>query len=438
MNLSYKFIILLALFSSRCLSEKTYKFPKEKFGNPLAKLLSSILIDFYSENSIEVDITRSAEDQKNQFIQSGILNEVLCDVNAKIPVRLEDYKLTRERYPRIFNIFIVDSYQSFRRILYTNKTDAFDYRGFYTVVLTSLHQNYTELVRRILQDCWDFYIINVNVITYDPSDSEKAFMYTYFPYTPDHCGKVKPIIYEIFSKEFFRKKNEIFPDKVGNFYGCNLTIGTFDFPPYMMIHHLENGTLFSGFEGVVTRVLGKRLHFSLTLKTCNDRWGRVEGENSTGLSGMILRGEINFTLGAFSFSFSHYGMMDSSIPYHATPLTLLVPPGKPYTPMQKLLLPLRYIIWSCLGACFVISAIVVSFAKILAPHRRTFIFGPGNHYPFINTINVFLGGSLSVVPRRNFARYILILWIFMSLVIRSSYQGTLFSVNEGSEECLSC
>lgn len=82
--------------------------------NPVSKLLSAVVLDFYSIKSIQVDITRAAESRENDLIQSGIINDVLYDVNAKIPVRLENHETPRGSYPRAYNIFVIDSYNSFR------------------------------------------------------------------------------------------------------------------------------------------------------------------------------------------------------------------------------------------------------------------------------------------------------------------------------------
>lgn len=176
----------------------------------------------------------------------------------------------------------------FRKIIDTKEEDAFEYSGFFTIVLTSIERNYVDPVRRILQDCWELYIVNVNVITYDATDYEKAFMYTYFPYTSEHCGKVNPIVYGVFWNETQLEGNQIFPEKVGNFYSCNLTIGTFSFPPYITFELQENSSYtFYGFEGILSKVLGQRLNFSLALKISNEGWGKVNGENSTGMCGMV-------------------------------------------------------------------------------------------------------------------------------------------------------
>lgn len=94
--------------------------------------------------------------------------------------------------------------------------------------------------------------------------------------------------------------------------------------------------------------------------------------------------------------------------------------------MEKLYFPFQLSSWTCLSVCFVISAVVVAIIKFIKPQRRAFIIGQGNDIPFTNTINIFLGGTLPTTPGRNFARFLMMLWILFSIVLRGSYQGALF------------
>lgn len=135
---------------------------------------------------------------------------------------------------------------------------------------------------------------------------------------------------------------------------------------------------------------------------------------------------MDFTIGGFGVTEKYIKTVSTTFFYYSSPVVLLIPPGRPYTSMEKLVLPFRFVTWGILAIGFLISAIVVSVAKFIAPQRRAFIFGPRNNYPFINTINAFLGGSVALVAGRNFARFLLMLWILLGIVIRICYQGALF------------
>uniref|UniRef100_A0A8W9BML7 Ionotropic receptor n=1 Tax=Phlebotomus papatasi TaxID=29031 RepID=A0A8W9BML7_PHLPP len=406
---------------------RKYKIPEENFKNPLSKLLGYIVMDFYSVETYKVTITRISENRRSALIQSGIVNEVLYDINGSTLVRLDEYPIIPTSITQFYNIFLVDSYQSFRKIFYGNSTKAFDFSGYYTIVLTNIEKNHTDFVTRVLNECWKLHMINVNVVTYDSNNLDRALMMTYFPFTANHCEEVNPVLSAIFENDTVRKSLTIFPDKLHNFHGCNLTVGTLQFPPFMMIIPKGNGTYyFDGLEGNILRALAEHLNFSINHKTHKELWGRNNGENSSGLFGMLCRGEVNFTIGAFATSAIRESCFTSTFSYKYTSLTLMIPPGRPYTALEELLMPFHLSVWICIFGILITTTSVVVLAKFWKPQKRSFIFGHGNNYPFISSINIFLGGSLRNTPRRNFARFLLMMWILLSLVLRSSYQAVLF------------
>lgn len=117
-----------------------------------------------------------------------------------------------------------------------------------------------------------------------------------------------------------------------------------------------------------------------------------------------------------------------SFAYFYGALIFAIPPGRPYTSLEKLMFPFRYKIWTCICALFTVAAIVVVLLKCGPRKRRDFIVGKFNNMPFFNMINILFGGSISFnrIPIRNFARTILLIWLFSSLVLRNAYQGKLF------------
>jgi len=62
---------------------------------------------------------------------------------------------------------------------------------------------------------------------------------------------------------------------------------------------------------------------------------------------------------------------------------------------------------------------------------RNFVFGRNVTTPTLNVLIAFFGLSQGVLPRRNFARFLLTLFIMWSLIIRTCYQGKLFEYLQG-------
>lgn len=91
----------------------------------------------------------------------------------------------------------------------------------------------------ILRDCWSLYIAN-EIILATSSDYEQVFSYTYFPYTPNHCGVVEPIVLDHFENgAFVRGRTTFFPDKFRNFHKCPLIMSTYNFTPFMIMTPLD-------------------------------------------------------------------------------------------------------------------------------------------------------------------------------------------------------
>jgi hypothetical protein len=103
-----------------------------------------------------------------------------------------------------------------------------------------------------------------------------------------------------------------------------------------------------------------------------------------------------------------------------------VPPGRPYSSLEKFIKPFDPFVWICFFVVLFIAFLVIGALSFKAPHFEGFVYGPNVHSPSLNVLNLTLGGSLTRLPTRNFARYILIVFIFYSFIMQNSYQGALF------------
>ena len=74
---------------------------------------------------------------------------------------------------------------------------------------------------------------------------------------------------------------------------------------------------------------------------------------------------------------------------------------------------------------------VVFLLNLRSKSVRNFVYGRNVKTPCLNIANIFFGGSLHLLPTRNFARTLIGIFMMYSLVIRSSYQGALFNFMKG-------
>lgn len=140
--------------------------------------------------------------------------------------------------------------------------ETYDFVGFYTIVLTKHSNTNQETVANILKDCWSLYIANVIVLI--PTENyEQIELYTYFPYTPEHCEGVEPVLYDYFENGTFALNVSIFPDKFRNFHKCPLTASLYHLPPFVILKPQSNGSYhIDGIEGTIVRVIAEQLNFT--------------------------------------------------------------------------------------------------------------------------------------------------------------------------------
>lgn len=92
-------------------------------------------------------------------------------------------------------------------------------------------------------------------------------------------------------------------------------------------------------------------------------------------------------------------------------LKLVIPPGELYTPLERMFLPLQAEVWIAIVVTLLIglgTILVINFCPLKV---RNFVFGQDIRTPTINLAAQFLAGGQYKIPMRNFARFLLMLFI---------------------------
>lgn len=137
--------------------------------------------------------------------------------------------------------------------------------------------------------------------------------------------------------------------------------------------------------------------------------------------------EANITAGCCIFNFDRLRQYSYTFPHYYAPLIIANWPNRQYTSFERLVFPFDMFIWIILIICVVLAMKSIYFILVYHREQRNFFFGTGNTTPFLNVFNIILGGPIVMLPTRNFARTILAFWIIGTFVLRSSYQGALYS-----------
>lgn len=124
--------------------------------------------------------------------------------------------------------------------------------------------------------------------------------------------------------------------------------------------------------------------------------------------------------------------MDSSVPFDSCPMVFVVPPGRPWSSLQKFFLPFQLELW--LVAAITMSAVlaIVCLMNMQPVERRKKIFGKDARISFLNLLGEILGVSVTCVSKKNFGRIMWMGFALCCLVNRSAYQASLFNILRGN------
>lgn len=116
----------------------------------------------------------------------------------------------------------------------------------------------------------------------------------------------------------------------------------------------------------------------------------------------------------------------SSAPIYSEEFYYVIPPGEPYTLLEQMFLMFDRELWIAICVTLAVALIAVQFINVMKITVQNFIYGRAIRTPTLNLLNIFLNGGQNRVPGRNFARFLFLLFVIWSLIIRTCYQSLLF------------
>lgn len=136
----------------------------------------------------------------------------------------------------------------------------------------------------------------------------------------------------------------------------------------------------------------------------------------------------DLSLGSFRCTLERSTALSPSMTFYQTMQVFTVlSKREPWSSFEIIAYPFDFHIWLIL---LILMLSLLSSAHILE-HVRVkllkFIYGFHSAYFInINILAITLGQAAHVMPYRNFARYIFFMWILLTMILRSIYQGSLY------------
>lgn len=122
-----------------------------------------------------------------------------------------------------------------------------------------------------------------------------------------------------------------------------------------------------------------------------------------------------------------YYDQDVTVPVKTFAVVVAVPPGEPYSPIEKFFLPFDLETWICFTLVFVTAFSLVLIVKLSRSRSlRIFVIGENVSSPALNIFATFMGIGMLTVPTRSISRILLMIFILFSMIMRTAYQGKYF------------
>jgi hypothetical protein len=232
-------------------------------------------------------------------------------------------------------------------------------------------------------------------------------LYTFEWYTQEKCNEHQLVEVNRFDKNTKKWKNNKFKiDKFVNFHGCPLMF-TYN-PRWPEISGNR------GFQYDLLFEISKALNF--TLETCTG--GTVCWIHRFRPVVMNLEpstfGNPPFYRNARRHLTDFYY---SNVEYYA------VPRGATFNSYEKLKFPFDETTWKMIIVTFVVAFMMVFVISRLTRKIKNLVFGSNVSTPSLNIAAHFFGLGQIILPRRNFARFLVMMFIIYCLIVRTAWQS---------------
>jgi hypothetical protein len=360
----------------------------EKVDLTVLKAITGVMTSYFAPHEPKVDVIFSGP--KSEDLAEKILQEKPMEVSVRV-IKLDDI----QRIEPAPSIVLFDSGEHYQRSVF--QTSPTNMEGDWPTRLIYVPKTGKADILEIWSEA-KFGFENENFISI--VNTTTVDLVTGFRFSPGECNSIQYRAINQFSTNNMKWQNEnFFPEKYENFHGCPLTLG----------YTSESSTHTSQ---EIYMSLGVSLNFEL-------RAEQVASEEE------LSRFDITELLVYQSLAYLN-ALSEFSSALYSDYLTFSVPAGEPYTQLEKMFLTFDKATWICIGVTLGVALLVIQVINFMSLRLRNFVFGREVQTPTLNIASIFLNGGQHRVPGRNFARFLLMLFVIWSLIIRTCYQSELY------------
>lgn len=382
----------------------------------LANAVKAVIDEVYIEEAMTVNVISPSLEQG--FPLRDFLDQLL---SFEIVFATIHQDLTAVR--RILNVIVVQTFKQFEEIFKNVNPNSFKYSGFFVVVFVEGKIPEIEDTFRIF---WKLMIYNV--VTLYESSEKRISLETFFPFSQNNCENVHPVKICDFHDGNFTGK--FFADKMSNLFNCPVRLAiTNDSQPFIFVKHLPNGQLHLRGQNIdILNALAEALHFKQNFTYIGVEGKSYENGTQVGPLKHLQDDNADLVMGNYWLRAHRLKYFDTTTSYTSEHLSFVIPSGQKLTAMETLVFPFQIHVWICILSCFAVGCLVIFMANTRTGTIRAFVIGHGVGHPNLNMFSAFIGNVQKQVPKKNFARYLLTVFLLYSLVMRTLYQGSFYRI----------
>lgn len=425
MSLKSFVIVYFLIFALVCLTKA--RLPPQKQKKNLSGAVVKILEDVWAKTDITVNLVIATEDPTNPR-QLDTINEVVVGTGKFYEVALRVESLSSMDYiprrPKRCNVLVVETFLDFVDAYEVINPELFKFDGLFLIVFVRGRVAETAKVFEML---WKIQIFNVDIAFEDENGT--AVIETYFPFNTAKCGETKPAVINTYkSGKFASDSKLLYPDKLKNLHECPIRVGTSNNSmPYIFADRFENGSYhLHGRDIELLKTLSNALNFKIDFVYIGEEGNLLENGTASGAFKMLLERKADLIAADFWLRGNRLKYVDNTMPYINQHIAFVIPPGAELSSFEKFIKPLDSWTWMLLILFFAVAFLVIYVVGKSTPKLQDFVFGTRVRKPYMNILAAVFGGSQKVVPHRNFARSLLMMFLVFCLVMRTLYTGSLY------------
>jgi hypothetical protein len=85
-------------------------------------------------------------------------------------------------------------------------------------------------------------------------------------------------------------------------------------------------------------------------------------------------------------------------------------------------------VWLMIAFTFIGAMLIIQIINFCSDKVKDLVFGEGIRVPTINFVAIIFGLGQTVLPRKSFARFLLVMFIILCLILRTCHQSLLYTL----------